>query len=241
MSDFIAESPSFAHFEYADIASLYVAYFGRAGDPGGMNYWLDALAHGASLQSIAASFSVQPEAQAQYPFLADPVHASSAEVQDFISQIYQNLFGRTPEAGGLAYWQNSLEANLGNPQAIGTFILAVADGAQGSDQTTLANKIFAAEFFTSTLSSHNVAFDAAASALAHSDLPGVTADLATLSNAESTVMKFVDPNSPGLNGAVALPLFTIAPADLVGVNPTVHLHSDLLEARQRQACRVCCA
>jgi hypothetical protein len=36
-----------------------------------------------------------------------------------------------------------------------------------------------------------------------------------LSNAESTVMKFVDPNSPGLNGAVALPLFTIAPADLV--------------------------
>ena len=145
----------------AQIASLYVAYFGRAGDPGGMNYWLDALAHGASLQSIAASFSVQREAQAQYPFLADPVHASSGEVQDFISQIYQNLFGRTPEAGGLAYWQNSLEANLGNPQAIGTFILAVAKGAQGSDQTTLANKIFAAEFFTSTLSSHNVAFDAA--------------------------------------------------------------------------------
>lgn len=135
-----------ADTENAQIESLYVAYFGRAGDPGGMNYWLDALAHGAPLQSIAASFSVQPEAQAQYPFLADPVHASSGEVQDFISQIYHNLFGRTPEAGGLAYWQNSLEANLGNPQAIGTFILAVAKGAQGSDQTTLATRYLRPSF-----------------------------------------------------------------------------------------------
>ena len=43
------------------IEVIYLGYFGRAGDPGGVNYWLNDLQSGGSLQSISASFSVQVE------------------------------------------------------------------------------------------------------------------------------------------------------------------------------------
>lgn len=52
-------------------------------------------------------------------------------------------------SGGLAYWQNKLETNLGNPLAVGALILNVISGAQGSDQTTIANKVTVADYFTS--------------------------------------------------------------------------------------------
>ena len=66
----------------------------------------------------------------------------------FIMAVYEDLFNRTPDAGGLGYWQNQLEANLANPQAVGSFVLDVIFGAQGSDQTTIADKVTVADYFT---------------------------------------------------------------------------------------------
>jgi Ca2+-binding RTX toxin-like protein len=134
------------------IEALYVGYFNRAGDPTGVAYWTNALASGFAITAAAASFSVQVESQQQYPFLAHPSSATAAQIETFITSVYQNLFGRNPDSGGLAYWTNQLASNLGNPQAVGSFILGVIDGAQntalGQDQTTIANKVAAAEFFT---------------------------------------------------------------------------------------------
>ena len=72
----------FAGDAMSQIETIYIGYFGRAGDPGGTNYWTNHLLNGGStvqtLTGIAASYSVQSESQAQYPFLADPLGASTS-------------------------------------------------------------------------------------------------------------------------------------------------------------------
>ena len=54
------------------ITALYVGYFDRAPDPAGLEYWSGRLNAGMSLAEIALSFSVQPEATSEYPYLAVP-------------------------------------------------------------------------------------------------------------------------------------------------------------------------
>ena len=52
---------------------LYVAYFGRAGDPAGVQNWITNLTSGTqTLSQMAVSFGQSAEAQNLYPFLAFP-------------------------------------------------------------------------------------------------------------------------------------------------------------------------
>ena len=167
---------------------MYIGYFGRAADPGGDGYWLNQLSNNSISESgMAASFSVQPEATALYSFLANPSTATLLEIDTFIGSVYQDLFNRAPDPGGLAYWQNQLEANLGNPQAVGAFILDVISGAQGSDQTTIANKVTVADYFTQKLNSAGLSFTSAADTLAHSVVASVTSATSTVLTAEVTI------------------------------------------------------
>jgi len=218
----------FANDPQSQIEALYVGYFGRAADQGGLTYWLDELNSGAiNTSQIAASFSVQVEAEAEYPFLANPLVATTADIQAFITQVYQNLFNRMPDTGGLAYWQNYLSENLGNPKVVGDFILAVIDGAQSTDQTTIANKISVANFVVAT---EGINFTVAAAELTNTDIAGVTADPTTMSVAESAIISALDPPpntpaSPVIN-APASPTTNVEPA-ITGSAPagsTVTLH-----------------
>ncbi len=168
--------------------AVYIGYFGRAADPGGDAYWLNQLSNNSiSELGMAASFSVQPEATALYSFLANPSTATLLEIDTFIGSVYQDLFNRTPDPGGLACWQNQLEANLGNPQAVGAFILDVISGAQGSDQTTIANKVTVADYFTQELNSAGLSFTSAAGTLARSVVASITSATSTVLAAEVTI------------------------------------------------------
>ena len=95
---------------------FYIGYFGRAADGPGYLYWINDLttheAVGMSAETAAAnianSFAVQPEAQAQYSFLASPPPVLNptdvvqiAGVDAFISQVYVNLFSHAPDTDGL--------------------------------------------------------------------------------------------------------------------------------------------
>jgi hypothetical protein len=58
---------------------LYVAYFERAGDPKGTNYWANELnVGGGTIDDEAVSFSQQVESTNLYPFLANPSTANTA-------------------------------------------------------------------------------------------------------------------------------------------------------------------
>ncbi|MBP8813139.1 MAG: DUF4214 domain-containing protein [Laribacter sp.] len=124
----------------ANIHELYIAYFGRAADKAGLDYWLaEGQKEGVTLEVIAKSFSDQVEATGQYRLLNDPaLVASAAEREDFLTDVYQNLFGRAPDAAGLAYWSDVLAK--GGKDAVGRIIIDIVGGAVGDDHQLIANK-----------------------------------------------------------------------------------------------------
>src|SRR5262249_12613550 len=192
----------------SQIAAIYVGYFGRAGDPDGTNFWTNDLLNGGStvqtMTGIAASYSVQPESQAQYPFLANPLGATTSgagnQLDQFINSVYQNLFGRaadgTDTSGGLGFWRGQILNVLATHDStalaneLGSFILQVAYGAQAQDQTVLANKVSVADAITQTFAAHNIHFGndgSAADQFAHTDIASVTASAASVTAAEIAI------------------------------------------------------
>jgi len=187
---FVQPSPS-SNLDLTE--ALYVGYFGRPGDPGGTKFWTDALDSFFTIQQEAASFSVQAEAQALYPLLANPLGATEAQIETFVGSVYQNLFNRSPDGGGLAYWTDFLSSNLGNPEVVGSFILDVINGAQNSaaglDRTTIANKIAVAEWLTNAFDAVGIdnfggGVPSNASTLAHNLVASITSDSASVIAAE---------------------------------------------------------
>ena len=192
----------------SQIEAIYIGYFGRAGDPDGTTYWTNQLLNGGStvqtMTGIAASYSVQPESQAQYPFLANPLGATTSgagnQLDQFINSVYQNLFGRaadgTDTSGGLGFWRGQILNVLATHDStalaneLGSFILQVAYGAQAQDQTVLANKVSVADAITQTFAAHNIHFGndgSAADQFAHTDIASVTADPASVHAAEVAI------------------------------------------------------
>ena len=75
----------------------------------------------------------------------------------------------------------------GNPQVVAAFILNVISGALGSDQTTIANKVTVADYFTQELNSAVLSFTSSADSLAHSAIASVTSVASTVLAAEATI------------------------------------------------------
>jgi len=85
----------------APLIRLYWAFFLRAPDPSGMQYWTNKLAAGATLAQVASKFAQSPEFQTKY---------GAKTNQQFVTLIYQNIFERDPDPAGLAYWTGKLDA-----------------------------------------------------------------------------------------------------------------------------------
>jgi Tol biopolymer transport system component len=81
------------------LVRLYWAFFLRAPDLGGMTYWTDQLTGAKTLAAVAAQFAKSSEFQTKYGSKTD---------QQFVTLIYQNIFERDPDPGGLTYWTNKL-------------------------------------------------------------------------------------------------------------------------------------
>jgi hypothetical protein len=116
------------------LADLYIAYFDRAPDATGLLYWSSRLADGMTLEEIAASFAVQPEARALYP-AGSPAAAR-------VDAAYANLFERQADPEGRAYWIDALETEA---VSVPDFMLALMHGARAAtgsaaDRATLARK-----------------------------------------------------------------------------------------------------
>ena len=112
----------------SSITELYIGYYNRAPDPAGGTYWVGQLQGGMSLSQIAQSYSVQTESTTLYPFLASPNTASTAAVQAFVTSVYENLFNRTPDAAGEAYWVNQLQTGA---STVGGAIIRVCTQING--------------------------------------------------------------------------------------------------------------
>lgn len=145
---------------------IYIGYFDRAGDVAGVNYWnsvnstqQQTESASASLTTIANNFALQLEAQATYPFLANlapgkpidyTIPANQTGLQNFISQVYTNLFNHGPDSAGATYWYNQISTGA---VSLGAAVLAIANGATGADLQTEVNEITAATYFTTNTTS----------------------------------------------------------------------------------------
>ncbi|MGE0579871.1 DUF4214 domain-containing protein, partial [Reyranella sp.] len=99
----------------------------------------------ALFANIASSFGISAEAKALYPFLEDPFAASDAEISSFLDSVYDNMFNRSSDAAGLAYWTGQIKATLQAGQFVGSVLVNIMSGAQnsaaGQDITTLMGKV----------------------------------------------------------------------------------------------------
>ena len=133
------------------IVGLYVIYFNRAPDPAGLTFWQS---QNVTIQQMAAQFGASPEAKALYPFLQSPTLGNPTA---FINEIYQNAFGRDADQAGLEFWLGVLEQDS-SPESVAEFVLAVAQGAQGTDKVALQNRADVALQFTQDFVNANIAF-----------------------------------------------------------------------------------
>ena len=114
---------------------------GRAADKAGLDYWaneLNTVPATLTLENLRANFvNEQPEYKAIYGGLTR---------EDTVVKIYNNLFGRAPDAEGLAYWTTGAGASVNADQLLVAFV----NGAGTKDAQTIANKVLVSEVYTST-------------------------------------------------------------------------------------------
>ncbi|MFG6519423.1 DUF4214 domain-containing protein [Sulfitobacter sp. 1A13496] len=176
------------------IVALYAGYFNRAPDPAGLQFWIDQIDGGREFNTIAADFAASPEATALYPYLTTPDVASPST---FITNVYQNLFNRAPDAEGLQFWTNVLnEGSVSVADMIEAIINGAVDAPNATpptfDASTLENKIeVGRDFAADAANTTGFVFDDAAKSAAIDVIDGVTSDDATVDAAKAETDAFL--------------------------------------------------
>lgn len=158
----------------AEIAQIYIAAFNRVPDAAGLSNWMNQYMAGKmTYAQIAEDFTRQPEYTAKYPSIMTNT--------EYVTEIYNNVFGRTPDAGGLVNWVNQLDhtsitgINRGN---IMTYMLASAGAPGNTDGERLDNQ---AAFAVQSI------LDGVPEATATAQLANITSDDATVTAATAAV------------------------------------------------------
>lgn len=184
-----------------EIAGLYAAFFDRAPDQNGLNFWVDQIQNqGKTLNDIAAGFAQHPVFASTYDGMTD---------EQYVNAIYNNMTGTDADAGGLQYYldklsspdysradmveefvHGTLNADLTSP-AFANLTPAELQAAQDR-QHLMQNKVAVALDYVNTLgAATNVTAtgDAIATDPAYlasqKILSGVTTDAATVTTAEN--------------------------------------------------------
>lgn len=118
--------------EFSEIIELYIAYFNRAPDALGLFYWATEYANGFTLPMMAKNFFLQPETRATYASVLDENYnldlTDPAKVGAFVTEVYANVLGRSPDGPGFDYWTNELITKDYITPDI--FILSIIGGAK---------------------------------------------------------------------------------------------------------------
>jgi hypothetical protein len=122
------------------VQAVYIGYYQRPADPGGLLYWAERLdATNGNLNEIIEAYANSPESVALYG------NIDSSNVGSVVDSIYVALFNRPAEAEGKAFYVDGF--NAGRFTAA-TIMLNVLYGAQNEDLQSINNKLAAANLFT---------------------------------------------------------------------------------------------
>jgi M6 family metalloprotease-like protein len=111
---------------FGPLVRLYTAYFQRVPDYAGLMYWFDRMypnsGAATSLSQVSDAFAQSGEFVNTYGPLDNA---------GFITRVYQNVLGRTPDAAGYTYWLGQL--NAGTPR--GQVMTAFSESAENQNAT----------------------------------------------------------------------------------------------------------
>ena len=120
---------------------MYVAYYGRPGDAGGLDFWAGEQEEvNGNLMEIIDSFGNSMEFTERFGDLDD---------EELVNNIFLQLLGKNADSGGLNFYLNGLREGR---FTLATIALNVADGTkekpEGRDITVKTNKLRAANAFS---------------------------------------------------------------------------------------------
>ena len=171
------------------VNSLYLAFYGRPADPAGMKFWAEQLSKAnGDIDAIKASFANSEEAKLRF---------GNDTAADRITEIYQQLFNRDPDAGGLDFWVDAVSKGHAS---VADVAISVLKGAQGSDQALTALRQRAADSFTAEVEASGsgyggIAAVEAARVLVRAVMPDATeSDIDALVEASATLADVVTDN-----------------------------------------------
>lgn len=119
------------------VQALYVGFYGRPADPEGFAYWINRLdAEGRDYMGMRTAFATSAEFTLRYGNLG---------TQALIHTAYQQLFGRTPDAEGLAWYTKLIESGQTDYVRL---VLDMMGGTQGDDIAVLQHRLRAANHLT---------------------------------------------------------------------------------------------
>ena len=195
------------------IQKMYVAYYGRPADTGGLDNWVNHLArNNDDASAIIQAFGTSPEATSLY---GEPVNYALA-----VNALYMQMFNRPAEPDGLALYVAHLNAGR---VTLPNLALAIATGAQNADRDTFLNKVEVATAFTAEVatSTENILGYAGEDAAAHAAafLAAVTAADASVTAALANLKSTIDTIN-GLDQLSSLPthMLTTGLDNLLGTN-----------------------
>lgn len=140
---------------YPLVQQLYVGYFGRPADPGGLEFYAGHyLRAGAptAMVGLSQAYSSNPAVKILIDSFGESKESKDLYPGDnsaFLVAIYTNLFGRMPDPGGLAYWSGELDRKT---ITRANTVVSIMAGAQGLDIDTIRSKREVADAFTANLS-----------------------------------------------------------------------------------------
>jgi Ca2+-binding RTX toxin-like protein len=173
------------------VLELYSAYFNRAADAEGFEFWqnsfntyyaeatstaTDADKESYALQRIVGDMATSTEYIALYP--------STQSSTEFVGAIYTNLLNRDSDAEGLKFWSDHIDVgSLTKEQAILQMIAGAKANTttQGvADAALITNKNMVSKYFAETIKSNDLT-------LAQGAFSGVTDDAATAETAKAAL------------------------------------------------------
>jgi hypothetical protein len=240
-----------------EVQQLYIAYFGRPADPTGL-FNLEAALSAAKAPNDIQGLAQAYTANSTIAKLVDQFGTSNesvmlyggSNVTDFVTAIFHNVFGRAPQSAGLNFWVGAITSGS---LTRGDAALSIIAGAfantsiQGQqDAALIANRIAAANYFTSQLTKLNavsVYSGQAAAGISRSMLSSVNAatDAANFQSAADAAISslqslasgganyYVSPSGlDGNSGTLAAPWKTIQHAvSMAGPGTTINVHAGI--------------
>ncbi len=169
------------------VQEMYVAFFGRAAEAEGLQYWarlFDGKPSEATQEVLAAAFGTAREYLDTY---------GNRPTAAMVDTVYQNLFGRAGETAGVQYWSSLLDQGT---IRLNNVVKAISEGARGSDLFAYDAKVRVAAAITAEIDTpaESLAYAASNSAALVRAYVGRVTDAATFTAAidPSALKKLID-------------------------------------------------